>query len=177
MTNTQKDRTEMKTETICYGDCLEHLKRWVRWNKNLDDLPPSKADLIYLDPPWNSGRNYNVLFGKAEQSDNDSQTAQETAFRDMWQWDDRTAGVLVQRITNPTINDVEYLNHPALKSILALKTLLGESGMLAYCAYIADRLRKRNAVDCLRQLHPRKSKEERPRSSGERIVRANPLRL
>ena len=136
----------MKTETICFGDCLEHLKRWVNWNKSLTDLLPSKADLIYLDPPWNSGRNYNILFGKAEAADDETQAAQETAFKDMWQWDDRTAGVLVQRITNPKQNDWEYHDHAAKKSIFALKHLLGETGMLAYCAYMADRLRLLHAI-------------------------------
>lgn len=81
----------MQLRSICFGDCLEHLKRWIRWNKSLTDLLPSKADLIYLDPPWNSGRNYNILFGKAEANDDDSQTAQETAFTDIWEWDDASA--------------------------------------------------------------------------------------
>ena len=105
MTKTQN--TEMKTETVCYGDCLEHLKLWVRWNKGIFERQPSLADLIYLDPPWNSGKNYNHLYGKAESSDgdDDSQTAQEIAFEDMWKWDDKKAGKRVQRITNPKPND------------------------------------------------------------------------
>ena len=134
------DKTEMKTETICYGDCLEHLKRWVRWNNGIFEGKPSLADLIYLDPPWNSGRNYNHLFGPAESSTDNSQSAQEIAFEDMWKWDDKKAGKRVQRIILPKPNDWEYHNHPAKKSIFALKHLLGETGMLAYCAYMAERL-------------------------------------
>lgn len=134
------DKTEMKTETICYGDCLEHLKRWIRWNNGIFEGKPALADLIYLDPPWNSGRNYNHLFGTAEASTDNSQSAQEIAFEDMWKWDDEKAGKRVQRIINPKEDDWEYHNHPARKSILALKTLLGETGMLAYCAYMAERL-------------------------------------
>ena len=141
---TTPQNTAMKTETICFGDCLEHLKRWVRWNKSLDALPPSKADLIYLDPPWNSGRNYNILFGSDQASDADAQTAQETAFTDMWQWNDE-AKRRVQLITGEIYHD-DYADHPAYKSIFALKTLLGETGMLAYCAYMDDRLRLLHAM-------------------------------
>ena len=142
MTTTQETKkTEMKTETVCYGDCLEHLKQWIRWNNNIFEGQPSLADLIYLDPPWNSGKNYNHLFGPAESSTDDkSQSAQEIAFEDMWKWSDEKAGKRVQRIINPKINDYEYHDHPAKKSIFALKHLLGETGMLAYCAYMAERL-------------------------------------
>ena len=137
------DKTEMKTETICYGDCLEHLKLWVRWNNGIFEGKPSLADLIYLDPPWNSGKNYNHLFGPAESSTDNSQSAQEIAFEDMWQWGPE-AKTRVDLITG-AIDDPEYhphpdKGHPAYKSIFALKHLLGETGMLAYCAYMAERL-------------------------------------
>ncbi len=128
----------MKTETICFGDCLEHLKRWVRWNNGLFERQPSLADLIYLDPPWNSKANYNILFGSDQASEDETQTAQETAFTDMWQWNDE-AKRRVQLITGEVYHD-DYADHPAFKSILSLKTLLGKSGMLAYCSYMAERL-------------------------------------
>ena len=135
----KKQSTAMKTETVCYGDCLEHLKQWIRWNNNIFEGQPSLADLIYLDPPWNSGANYNILFGSAQASDSDAQTAQEIAFTDMWQWNVK-AKQRVDLITGADDKDDEYHNHPAFKSILALKTLLGKSGMLAYCSYMAERL-------------------------------------
>ena len=128
----------MKTETVYYGDCLKHLKQWIRWNRGLTDLLPSLADLIYLDPPWNSGANYNILFGSGQASDDDAQTAQETAFTDMWQWNPE-ADRRVKLITGDIYHD-DYCNHPAFKSMLGLKTILGKSGMLAYCAYMAERL-------------------------------------
>ena len=150
MTTTQKDQTEMKTETVCYGDCLEHLKRWVRWNKSLTDHLPSKADLIYLDPPWNTGYNHNVLFGSVESSPDtgETQSAQEAAFTDMWKWDARGDALKrVNRIINPNKEkDYEYYpdpersKHPAYNSILGLKHMIPKTGMLAYCAYMAERL-------------------------------------
>ena len=140
MTTTQETKkTEMKTETICYGDCLEHLRQWIRWNNDIFEGTPALADLIYLDPPWNSGANYNILFGPAQASDDDNgQTAQEIAFTDMWQWN-AEADRRVKLITGAIAHD-EYTNHPAYKSILALKSFLGKSGMLAYCSYMAERL-------------------------------------
>ena len=86
MTTTQETkRTEMKTGTVYFGDCLKHLKLWVEWNKNLFARQPALADLIYLDPPWNSKANYNILFGSGKIDADDCATAQETVFVDMWQ--------------------------------------------------------------------------------------------
>jgi hypothetical protein len=42
------------------------------------------VDLVYLDPPFNSARNYNVLF--AEQ-DGTRAAAQIRVFEDTWEWD------------------------------------------------------------------------------------------
>lgn len=39
--------------TLYYGDNLEILREYI---------PRESVDLIYLDPPFNSNRNYNVLF-------------------------------------------------------------------------------------------------------------------
>ena len=61
---------------LFYGDNLEILR-------SREYFPDECVDLIYLDPPFNSNRNYNVLF-KAE-SGADSE-AQITAFEDTWHW-------------------------------------------------------------------------------------------
>lgn len=39
--------------TLYYGDNLEILRNYI---------PDESVDLIYLDPPFNSNRDYNVLF-------------------------------------------------------------------------------------------------------------------
>ena len=41
------------TNTLFYGDNLPILR---------DHIPDESIDLIYLDPPFNSNRSYNVLF-------------------------------------------------------------------------------------------------------------------
>ncbi len=40
---------------LLYGDNLEIMKK----------LPSESIDLIYLDPPFNSNRNYNYLYSQA----------------------------------------------------------------------------------------------------------------
>jgi len=45
--------TELATKVRYYGDNLDILRRY---------LPDASVDLIYLDPPFNSNRDYNVIF-------------------------------------------------------------------------------------------------------------------
>ncbi|MFN8456081.1 MAG: hypothetical protein U0401_15675 [Anaerolineae bacterium] len=60
--------------TLFYGDNLEILREYI---------PDASVDLIYLDPPFNSNRSYNVLF--KDESGKESE-AQITAFDDTWHW-------------------------------------------------------------------------------------------
>ena len=59
--------------SLYYGDCLQVLAR----------LPEKSVDLVYLDPPFNSNRDYNTFFTPAHDS---SASAQVTAFEDSWHW-------------------------------------------------------------------------------------------
>src|SRR4051812_11441643 len=47
----------LDTRVIYCGDCLEQLKK----------LPDACVDLIYIDPPFNSNRNYEVLLGETKE--------------------------------------------------------------------------------------------------------------
>lgn len=104
-------------ESLLYGDCLEVMAGW----------RGETIDLIYLDPPFNSNQDYNMLFGTANGG-----RAQVRAFSDTWYW---TADAVdrVDRLTGA-------LAHPAHKAMIAFKELLGPSGMLAYLSYMAERL-------------------------------------
>ena len=61
---------------LYYGDNLEILR-------NREYFPDECVDLIYLDPPFNSHRNYNVLFKSESGADSEAQI---TAFEDTWHW-------------------------------------------------------------------------------------------
>jgi site-specific DNA-methyltransferase (adenine-specific) len=59
---------------LFYGDNLQVLR---------EHLPDASVDLIYLDPPFNSRQDYNVLFAERDGSRSASQI---TAFKDTWEW-------------------------------------------------------------------------------------------
>jgi len=106
----------LETETLYYGDCLDWMPQW-------DD---QSVDLIYLDPPFNSKTDYNVLYST------EGETAQFQAFSDTWSWDEAA----VARRT-------AYEGAPARSAhdaIAGLGRVLGPSGMLAYLTYMAERL-------------------------------------
>lgn len=67
----------METNALYYGDNLV-------WLRDKDHFPNESVDLIYLDPPFNSNANYNVIFN--EPGGEESQ-AQIRAFDDSWHWD------------------------------------------------------------------------------------------
>ena len=108
---------DAQLNTLYYSDCFDVMQ----------GLPNESVDLIYLDPPFNSNANYNILFGTSKNS-----FAQLVAFQDTWQWGE-SAAQRVHEIANAA-------SHPAHKSITGLRHVLGESGMLAYLSYMAQRL-------------------------------------
>jgi site-specific DNA-methyltransferase (adenine-specific) len=60
--------------TLYCGDNLDILKRYI---------PDESIDVVYLDPPFKSNQNYNVLFKEK----NGSQAASQVrAFEDTWTW-------------------------------------------------------------------------------------------
>ena len=107
----------LSTDTLYYGDCLDWMQRW-------DD---QCVDLIYLDPPFNSKTNYNVLYSSEGGGD-----AQYRAFADTWTWDEAAADRYAAY--------EGALGRPAHNAIVGLHRILGPSGMLAYLTYMAERL-------------------------------------
>jgi len=106
--------------TLYYGDNLDILRRYI------DD---ESIDLIYLDPPFNSNADYNVLFAE---KDGSQPHAQIKAFEDTWSWDLQAAAEYAETLRS---------GHDRLaKSLKALHDFLGPSDMLAYLSMIALRL-------------------------------------
>ncbi len=111
-----------RPNTLYHGDCLDVMQGW----------EAGCVDLIYLDPPFNSNANYNILYGKDRAGKPRDEPAQFTAFKDTWFWDTE-AGKRVNEISRATA-------HPAHKAIKGLAEMLPETGMLAYLVYMADRI-------------------------------------
>lgn len=114
--------------TVYFGDCLEVMSRW----------RPEQVDLIYLDPPFNSKRDYNIIFGG--DPDPEGRSNEFLAFEDTWHWDERAVR-RVRDLTNRTGRVAD--------AVEGLRLVLGPSGMLAYLAYLAERL-----VEAKRILKP-----------------------
>lgn len=111
--------------TLYYGDNLDVMGRY---------LPDNSVDLIYLDPPFNSDANYNVLFSE---QDGSRAAAQIKAFEDTWRWDQ--GAVAAYEETVRAGGDVAA----ALK---AFRTFIPESDMLAYLSMMAPRLKELHRV-------------------------------
>lgn len=103
---------------LYYGDNLDVLRRHVA---------DESVDLIYLDPPFNSNRDYNVLFSEH----GEKAAAQIQAFTDTWTWD------------TDARRDYEEIVEGGGKTadtMRAFYTMLGGSDMMAYLARMSLRL-------------------------------------
>lgn len=114
--------------TLYYGDNLDVLRQHV---------PADSVDLVYLDPPFKSNQDYNVLF---EEKDGSEAAAQIKAFEDTWEWDEGAAR---------TFADVVERGGKVAQVMLAFQTFLGGTDMLAYLSMMAPRL-----VELRRVLKP-----------------------
>lgn len=110
------------TNKLFYGDNLDILR-------SREYFPDACVDLIYLDPPFNSSRSYNVLF--KDESGTDSE-AQITAFEDTWHWGPNAEATYHELITE---------SPPRVSAAIgALRTIVGTNQMMAYLVMMAARL-------------------------------------
>lgn len=100
---------------LYYGDNLDVLRRHVR---------DESVDLVYLDPPFNSNANYNLLF----EEHGEKAAAQVQAFTDSWEWntDARLA-----------YEEVVEQGGRVADTMRAFRTMIPGSDMLAYLAMMA----------------------------------------
>ncbi|MDR2710839.1 MAG: restriction endonuclease [Burkholderiales bacterium] len=115
--------------SLYFGDNLDVLREHIK---------DESVDLVYLDPPFNSAKDYNVLFAspKGEQSE-----AQIVAFKDSWHW-----GEQAEREYNEIVRSG---NTYAAEMIQSLRRFLGENDMMAYLVMMANRF-----LDLHRVLKP-----------------------
>ena len=106
--------------TLFYGDNLDILREYL-----IDEC----VDLIYLDPPFNSSRNYNVLFKDEHGTDSEAQIV---AFEDTWHWTTSTEHTYFNLITHGPDNLAVIMT--------ALRKSIGTNQMMAYLVMMAIRL-------------------------------------
>lgn len=108
------------TNTLYYGDNLKILREYI---------PDASVDLVYLDPPFNSNRSYNVLFKDEKGKESQSQIE---AFDDTWHWNEETEASYRELVTD-IAGDVGAM-------IEALRSVIGTNQMMAYLVMMAIRL-------------------------------------
>ena len=106
---------------LYFGDNLEVLR---------ESIATESVDLIYLDPPFNSNADYNVIFGGRKSGDIPSQ-AQITAFEDTWHWSDESAR---------TLQALYSVNGDLAELLDLLVRRLGHNDLSAYLVMMAIRL-------------------------------------
>jgi len=106
--------------TLFYGDNLPILHEYVA---------DESIDLIYLDPPFNSKRTYNVLFKDESGLESEAQIA---AFDDTWHWNRAAEQTYHELVTQAP----EHVS----RMIAALREFIGTNQMMAYLVMMTIRL-------------------------------------
>ncbi|MCA2554566.1 MAG: restriction endonuclease [Microcystis sp. M04BS1] len=108
---------------LYYGDNLEVLRKYIK---------DESIDLCYIDPPFNSKRNYNQIYNNLGKEDQ----AQAQAFVDTWTWDNHANEALEEiqsnyqgKFTSQTIDLID-----------GLTKVLGKGSLLAYLVSITLRI-------------------------------------
>ena len=111
---------ELKTNVLYYGDNLDILRH---------HIPSESIDLIYLDPPFNSKADYNVLF---REKSGERSAAQIKAFSDFWHWDNAAEETYKEII--------ETCPDTVATMVSALRQGIGSNDMMAYLVMMTLRL-------------------------------------
>ena len=106
--------------TLYFGDNLHVLR---------EHVADASVDLIYLDPPFNSNANYNILFKSPDGQNSDAQIE---AFEDSWHWNDSAEHAFDEVMRSG--------NTAAFELLRAMRAFLGDNDMMAYLAMMAVRL-------------------------------------
>ncbi|MDD5288682.1 MAG: DNA methyltransferase [Dehalococcoidales bacterium] len=112
--------SELNTDVLYYGDNLDILRKYI---------PDNSVDLIYLDPPFNSKKDYNILF---KENGGLASEAQIHAFSDSWHWT-QSAQDAYQEIA---IKGPLKLG----KLIDSLRDAIGSNDVMAYLVMMTVRL-------------------------------------
>lgn len=118
----------IETNALYYGDNLSFLRDRQRF-------PDESVDLIYLDPPFNSNRDYNVIF--SDKSGRKSE-AELLAFEDSWRWGDE-AQRSYEWLTQTSVHR-GAVPAPVSRVVGAFHSALGTNDVMAYLVMMTPRL-------------------------------------
>ncbi len=112
--------SELKSNVLYYGDNLDILR---------EHIPDESVDLIYLDPPFNSKRSYNILFRESSGAASDAQIE---AFEDSWHWGPMATKAYEEVVMGP--------HQKVARMLRAMVEGLGHNDVTAYLVMMAVRL-------------------------------------
>jgi len=110
----------LKTNVLYYGDNLEILRKYI---------PENSVDLVYLDPPFNSKKDYNILF---KENGGVESEAQIKAFTDTWHWTQTAENTYHDIVTNGPLKVGQLIG--------ALHDAIGQNDVMAYLVMMTTRL-------------------------------------
>lgn len=123
----------MKTHALYFGDNLRVLSE--RQPDGSYVFPSESIDLIYLDPPFNSNRTYNLIFKEQTGKQADAQIR---AFEDAWHWD-TIARDTFNDVTTLAVNEGRIPDHVA-RMLESIVRGIGHNDMSAYLVMMTPRL-------------------------------------
>jgi len=110
----------LKTNVLYYGDNLDILRKYI---------PDNSVDLVYLDPPFNSKKDYNILF---KENGGVESEAQIKAFTDTWHWTQMAENTYHDIVTNGPLKVGQLTG--------ALHDAVGQNDIMAYLVMMTARL-------------------------------------
>lgn len=123
--------TDQPKNELYYGDNLDVLRR---------KIASGSVDLCYIDPPFNSKRNYFQIYNNQGGED----AAQAQAFVDTWSWGDEAAEGLdyildIERLQPSHAGATEWTEQ-TVELIRGLEKVLGRGSLLAYLVHMTLRI-------------------------------------
>ncbi len=109
--------------TLYYGDNMEVMRKYVK---------DESVDLCYIDPPFNSKRNYNQIYNNIGGEDR----AQAQVFIDTWVWDEMAS----QGFSEILGNDQGRFTAQTVQLIKGLEAVLNKGSLLAYLVSMTLRI-------------------------------------
>jgi site-specific DNA-methyltransferase (adenine-specific) len=107
----------VSVNALYYGDNLAVLR---------ESIASESVDLVYLDPPFNSQANYNLLFKSPAGAGSEAQIE---AFEDTWHWGHEAEDAFDQIMRSGNTNAADLVR--------AMRSFLGEADVMAYLAMMA----------------------------------------
>ncbi len=113
---------------LFYGDNLDVLRR---------KIPSESVDLCYIDPPFNSKRNYFQIYNNIGSDGGDKAQAQ--AFMDTWEWGNEAEAGLAYILDLENLNNSKFTPQ-TVALIKGLEQVLGHGDLFAYLVHMTLRI-------------------------------------